>query len=77
MTIKQLLDGRMFIESLDALATPDTMALLRSSDISHMIWRGSWDPEFAAFAGNFGVTFQRGDGPSPTHLAPAQILLVG
>ena len=75
---KRLPDGRLHIPSFDDLSVTDAMDVLRKFKIQHIVWLDRFDEELTSFAGNFGMTFQRGaQAPPPGHVEPRFIVVVG
>jgi len=75
--VDRLADGRLSVTSFDGLTIQEAIGILRGFHVQHLVWRVPLDRKLTAYAGNFGVTFQIGDGPSPAHLEREKILVIG
>lgn len=77
LALESRADGRLGVASLDSLTSVEAMDLLRGHKIQHLVWVGPIDKGLTTFAGNFGMTFQVGDGLMLRDAPLKTILVIG
>jgi hypothetical protein len=75
--VERLADGRLRVASLDGLSTADAMNLFLGFKVQHTVWLTPLDTGLVTFAGNFGISYQEGDGLLTRTVDSCYILVIG